>query len=322
MTHKQPYNLYIADCSPQGGITVCRLENGKLTVLQKVALDRPTFLALEDDCLAVPLRAPFTNSDESGILTFKITNDGRLTPDRPLISTQGVVCCHLCMRDGQIFDANYLSGSVNRLGQNTVTHTGHGVDPTRQEAPHVHFINFSPDGRYLFSCDLGLDTLFVYTTDLVEIERVCVPGGHGIRHLAYALDGKTVYAVNELTGTLSVFDYTDGHLTYLTTVDALPPDWSGENTAAAVKTDGQRLYVSHRGLDKICVFDCTDRIPTYRSCFATGGHSPRDFELFGSSLVVTNESGPVTVFDRESGQITDTLTLAAPLCVIGRPIQS
>jgi 6-phosphogluconolactonase len=39
------------------------------------------------------------------------------------------------------------------------------VHPQRQQGPHSHAINVSPDNRFVFVADLGLDKIFVYHFD-------------------------------------------------------------------------------------------------------------------------------------------------------------
>ena len=67
--------------------------------------------------------------------------------------------------------ANYHTGTVDsysilpngELGEllSTDTHEGSGVH-ARQEKPHVHFSGFTPDGEYVFTCDLGTDDITTY----------------------------------------------------------------------------------------------------------------------------------------------------------------
>lgn len=316
MTPRQHYDVYIADCAAEGGVHVYDFYDGKLTEKQFLALDRPMYLAIDNNRLYAILQKPFPDNPLSGILSVGMDGDGLLGDPSAIISTDGTVCCHLSVKNGTVYDANYLSGSVNQLGVKTVRHTGKGPNPARQEAPHVHYTQFSPDGKYILVCDLGLDTIFVYDEALQKISSARVPDGHGVRHLAY--DGNTVYSANELASSISVFSYTAGQLTYEQTVPGLPAGFDGPNTAAAIRVDGNRLYVSQRGLDAICVFDITRRIPEYLTCFATGGHSPRDFAVVGDHIIVTNEGGNVTVFDKKDYTRCDEIRLISPLCVISR----
>ncbi len=63
--------------------------------------------------------------------------------------------------------ANYTGGSIaafpiledGRLGEASafIQHTGHGTNPERQEGPHAHSIDMSPDNHFAIVDDLGLD---------------------------------------------------------------------------------------------------------------------------------------------------------------------
>src|SRR5437660_1520797 len=63
--------------------------------------------------------------------------------------------------------ANYTGGSLavfpvlrdGKLGEASafLQHTGHGSDPKRQEGPHAHSIDLSPDNHLAMVDDLGLD---------------------------------------------------------------------------------------------------------------------------------------------------------------------
>ena len=310
--------VYIVDYAEQGAVLLYDFADGQLTLRQSVPLHYPSYVAIEDDKLYVILREPYGAGKESGILHFQMAEDGTLSDPSPLQPTGGIGCCHLCVRNGVVYDANYVSGSVNKLGEKTVVHAGKGTHPERQEAPHVHFTSFSPDGNYIFVCDLGLDSIFVYDLELNLVSAARVPDGHGVRHLIPSEDGKTVYAVNELTSDISVFAYEPGKLSYITTVEGLPDGPVAGNTAAAIKRKDNTLYISHRGLDAIAVFDIAERIPVMTGCFHCGGHSPRDFEVVDDSIIVTNEDGKVAVFDRKTYELRQTLQLQSTRCAIYR----
>ncbi len=65
-----------------------------------------------------------------------------------------------------------------------------------EDSAHTHFAAFSPDGNYILCTDLGLDTEFVYDSELNEISKENVPSGSGSRHLVFSENGKYVYCVN------------------------------------------------------------------------------------------------------------------------------
>lgn len=309
-------DIYISSCCEEGGVYRYGLSDGRLVLKGKLPLDRPMYTAVDGDKMYIILRAPFEDNN-SGIISADILEDGSLSAPSAPVSTEGVVACHLCIKDGEVFSANYLSGSVNKLGVKTVTHKGSGPNLPRQDMAHCHFTKLSPDGKYILVCDLGLDTVFTYDTDLNEISRAKVPDGHGVRHLAYSEDGRTVYAANELASTVSVFDYSNGVLTLLDTVKALPEDFSGKSTAAAIRVYGDRLYMSNRGHDSVTVMDIKDRIPKVIKWVDVCGSSPRDFDIIDGCMICTNEGGNITVFkiSGDTFTLTDNVSCEAVLCV-------
>ena len=58
-------------------------------------------------------------------------------------------------------------GQGGKLGAATDvrTHTGKGAHPERQRGPHPQGVAFSPDNRFAFVCDLGVDKVFTYRFD-------------------------------------------------------------------------------------------------------------------------------------------------------------
>ncbi len=312
-------NFYIAACDTRGGIYRYEFNGKDVTEKQFVPLDRPMYLQIKNQkCYAV-LRAPFED-DESGILSFNLDKDGNLTDKSDIVSTKGVVGCHLAVTKDNVYVANYLSGSVFKTPEKTVKHIGKGVHPTRQESAHTHCTVITPDEKYVCVADLGVDKIFVYDLDLNEVSSVKVPDGKGPRHIIFADDGKTAYCAFELSNEVAVLDYSDGKFTYVTSVSSLPSDFEGQNTAAAIRIKGDLLFVSNRGHNSIAVFDINNKIPVFKSAFDCGGIGPRDFNIFDNLIVCTNEkSDDVTFFELENGEIKKLdikLNLKTPLCVI------
>ncbi len=318
------WDLYFAAAAPEGGVYRYQLtDDGALRFAEKTPLDRPMYLAESDGTLVALMRGrtiPGADDMHSSVVQCALT-DGKPGAWSAPVPTLGECACHLDVVGGTVYAVNYLSGSVFRTPDALVTHHGRGPHPTRQEAPHTHFVRRTPDEKYLFVVDLGLDSIFTYDFDLHEVDRAQVPSGAGCRHLDYSADGHTVFCVNELASSVSVFDYCDGHLTLRETVSALPSDFAGENTAAAIRVIGDRVYVSNRGHDSIAQFrwdGCHLSAPLWTPC---GGSSPRDFAAFGDWMFCTNENTDnVTVFHLENGvpvQTPTELHMPHPLCVIG-----
>lgn len=322
-------NVYIAACDANGGIYHYTLEDGKLSFVRKYDVDRPMWLTIDGNRMFVLLRE-LTGNLNSGVMAFDILSDGSLAnPTAPVLSG-GRCACHSCVSGDRLYVVNYLSGNIcafdkNNLGKGIIAedmHTGHGVHPKRQEAPHTHFTRETPDGKYVFCVDLGLDTIFVYDKNLKKVGEGKVPAGEGCRHLDYSPDGRYVYCANELGSSVSVFAYEDGKLDLVDTFAALPAGFDGQNTAAAIRVsaDGKTLYVSHRGDDSVCAFDITDGGKRLANPVWTkvGGVSPRDINFTDGFMFSANEKSAVTVFRADGKKLEKlgwSLDMPGALCV-------
>ena len=315
-------HIYLAACDIEGGVYHCILtEDGRLKIKDFTPMDRPMYLAVEGDRMHVLLRKPWDDSENSGIVTYRIDENGALKDPGALVSTQGVVGCHLSVYENAVYAANYVSGSVIRMPDILVQHHGRSVHPTRQEKEHSHFIHPTPDGKYLLVCDLGMDAVITYDKDLHEISRAQVPAGNGARHIAFSPDGKWVYCACELSSSVSVFAYADGILTFTGDYPALPADFTGESTAAAIRYHDGCVWVSNRGHDSVTVFSADGGKLTLKAYIPSGGKDPRDFDLFGSYMICTNQTSDnvtVTRVTEDGAEQTDVLTgIQCALCVVG-----
>ncbi len=224
-------------------------------------------------------------------------------------------------------------GSLHELSDEQ-QHKGHGADPVRQDRPHPHSARFSPDGRFMFVADLGLDLVRTYAVDreagtLKPISDAQTPPGSGPRHLAIHPDGKFIYSINEVGNSITAFKYNaeNGELNAIETLPTLPDQYEGENTTAeiAVSSDGRYLYGSNRGHDSIVQFSIdseSGRLALVEHVSTEGGH-PRHFALTpaGDYLVVANrDSDNLVLFkvEQESGRLQftgHTATVSKPVCV-------
>ncbi len=311
-------HLYFLACDKAGGVYHYTLENELFSFREKLDLDCPMYMITEGRKAYIILREIDSTTRFGGLIVCDIAEDGSLKNPSEPVSTNGIVPCHLCRNGGNTYVVNYLSGNLVKNDGPTVTHNGVGVNLPRQDMPHTHFVSPAPDG-YLLCCDLGLDTVFVYDENLCEISKAKVPDGMGPRHLEFSKDGKTVWCVNELGNTVSIFDYEKGHLTLRETVDALP-DFSGKNTAAAIRRKGDLLFVSHRGADTIAVFKIlSDGGLKLMESTPCGGSSPRDILPVGEFLLSANETTDnVTVLKSEGEKLIVSdiaFEMKNPLCI-------
>ena len=304
-------DIYISCCSENGGIQHYTFENGVLTLADTEYIKKPMYTVLGGDIMHVIIKE--LDAEGGGALTYRLDGDGRLCDRSQIISTLGLVPCHHHLKNGKEYVVNYVSGSIVRLPDVIKTHSGRGVHPTRQEKAHTHFVTSAPDGRILCT-DLGIDKIVIYDDDLNEISHIRLHDGAGPRHLVFSKDGNTLYCANELEPSVSVIDYKQKKV-----VNTYPLP---QGTAAAIRLNGDDLYVSVRGSDVIVRFKTVadtliqQEITEVRGCF------PRDFDIFDGYVICTNErSDNVTVFELIDGRPEyryTVNTLPEPLCVIAK----
>jgi 6-phosphogluconolactonase len=322
------------------GIYVCEFDpvTARLTspVLAAETL-QPSFLAVTPDrkfLYAVNELDHFNGQPTGAVSAFSIDSaTGKLTLLNQ-VSSRDPGPAHIVLdRAGHfVLVANYDGGSVavfrllpgGTIGDSTalVRHKGSSVNHERQEGPHAHAIAMSPDNRFAIVADLGIDQLLVYPFDasagsLGQPRIVKTDSGVGPRHLTFSTGGKFVYAINELSSTVTVYSYhpRDGAMAPLQTVSSLPTTFTGTNTAAevALHPSGKFLYASNRGNDSIAVFAVDPRVGTLTLIehVKTGGKTPRSFAIDPSGewlLAANQDSNTVVVFriNRESGRLTPT----------------
>lgn len=251
------------------------------------------------------------------------------------LSSRGADPCHLMLASSGklLYVANYTSGSLGAVALDEEgipvgmtdfkQHEGRGRDAKRQERAHVHFLK--ENGGRLFVCDLGLDRVFLYRGQpLLQEGVLTLPPGRGPRPLELAPGhSDMVYVLCELSSQVAAFRKTGTGYELVQSLSALPEEFSGESTAAAIKCSGDLLFASNRGHDSIAVFRILEDGTLKRTgIFGTGGRTPRDFALFGDYLVAANQdSDLLTVLKlcRESGalELTDIRASAVrPCCVL------
>ncbi len=293
--------------------------DGKLALVDSVRLDRPMYMAVYDNKMYTVLRAPFEDSQDSGVVVYDIGDDGILTSPSEIQSTKGEVACHIAVNGENIYCANYISGSVIKLPDTLVQHSGKGINLERQEGPHAHFVGFTPDNKYLCTVDLGLDTIFIYNRDLTLHSKAEVPKGHGARHIVFSDNGEYMFCANELESTVSAFSYKNGELELLDTISALPESYIGESTAAAIRFYKDKIYVSNRGHNSISELSFLNEKLRLERCIDCKGQSPRDFDFINDYMICTNEeSDNISIFDaKDNFTHIDSYSLESPLCVAG-----
>ena len=311
--------IYILSCDTianKGGIYAYNLtKNGSLEQAGYFPCDRPMYAVKCEKGLCVLLRQPFLNDNFSGYFYI----DEGLKTATQIKSTQGVVACHLCVDNSDVFIVNYLSGNIVKNGEVITQRKGKSVHATRQTEPHTHFVDKTPDG-YLAVCDLGTDALAFYDKNLQLISETKVPNGYGIRHLTFAKDGRYIYAVNELVPSISIFSYKGGKAELTNTVKIDCKNEKANGAAIRLSKDGKYLHISLREENVICVYEINDENLTLIQTMDCGGDSPRDFNIFGDYLFCAHEkSNSITLFrldNCENADEKEVVMLKNPLCIL------
>lgn len=237
--------------------------------------------------------------------------------------------------------ASFPLAADGRLGARItlIKHTGQlGPNSKRQDKPHPHSVTYSPDNRFVYVCDLGLDRVFAYRLDpatatLTAAGETTTQPGAGPRHSKFSADGRFFYVINELDSTIATYavNPATGGLTALQIVPTLPAGFTGESICAEIRLspDGRFVYGSNRGHDSLAVFarDAATGTLTPVEIVPTGGKHPRNFNLSpnGRWLVCANrDSDNVTVFARDAatGRLTATgraLKVPQAVCVLFAP---
>jgi 6-phosphogluconolactonase len=242
--------------------------------------------------------------------------------------------------------ANYGGGSVEvvpiqddgRLGQPTtfIQHSGSVALPKRQGGPHAHSINLDAANRFAVAADLGLDKLFVYKFDGAkgtltpnDPPSASVAPGSGPRHFAFHPDGHHAYVINEISLTVTAFDYDPdrGVLKEIQTISTVPngPQQGFSTAEVQVHPSGKFLYGSNRGHNSIAIFTIEPGSGKLTAVGhqPTGGRTPRNFAIdpTGNYLLAENQgSDSIVVFriDLQSGRLEptgQTVQVPSPVCV-------
>jgi len=311
-------HVYIASCTVDGGIYHYHLDpTGTLDLVNITAMDSPKYMVIADGKMYIVRNDAASNG--SGIQVYELDADGNLTNPSDVMPTMGTEGCHIAVVGDNVYCANYGSGSIIKMPDRLVQHTGKGINPDRQAGPHAHFVGLTPDGNYLLAIDLGVDTVFQYDLDLNLVARTSIPAGHGPRHLVFSDDGRYCFIANELISSVTVCAYRNERLTVLDTVSTLPEGYMDVSYCAAIRWKDDKIYVSNRGHNSVAVMSFADETLTLTSTFDCGGDFPRDMHLCGAFLLCTNQlSDDVTVFKADadgSYALVNTIHVKTPLCV-------
>ncbi len=245
---------------------------------------------------------------------------------------------------GAGYVASFPLGTDGRIGPRAslIAHAGPlGPNQVRQDKPHPHSVTFSPDNRFAFVADLGLDRVFAYrfdpTTGTLTPHNpafIAVTPGSGPRHTKFSAAGRFFYILGVIDGSVTTCAYAAarGTGTPIQHISTLPAGFqvTDPDRAAEIRLhpNGKFVYASNRGHDSIAVFLVNaDGTLKLVELTPSGGQHPRNFALSpdGRWLVCANmNSNNLVSFkvDAATGRLTPTgssVTVPQPVCVLFAP---
>lgn len=348
--------VFISAFAPgdEGAIHAYKLEldTGELKQVHRTTdVEHPFFMALSPDgkvLYSIHSSGQFGGETHEQVAAYEVVGrSGRLK----LLNRQSALGSAACYLDVDVTGkalvvANYSSGSVASLpvredgslgeASSFFQHEGSSINTERQEGPHAHCIVVSPDNRFAFVADLGLDKVLSYRLDAkrakLEPNRqpfVKTPAGAGPRHLTFHPNGRHVYVINELLNSVMMFDYTSesGTLTQRQTISTLPEDFEGTSHCADLKITpcGRFLYGTNRGHDSIAAYRIGDdgRL-TLLGIEPSHGKGPQNLAITpgGELLLCANmPDNNVVVFriDPRTGglsRVGQPVSIPSPTCIM------
>lgn len=258
-------------------------------------INNPSYLEMSHDQNFL-----YTSCDE-GVAAFRILDNGGLT----LLNkapVNGLRPCYLSVdkKNRFLLSAGYHDGKMTVLrlkkdgsvGEVTdeVFMTGIALDGGHHYMCHVNCAIFSPDERFVFSVDTGLDQVKIYEFNhqrgklkLHGILRCEI--NDGPKHMLFSNDGKFAYLTFENKNMVKQYSY-DAENAKFTEIEALStlPEGAGDhsNTVALKLTpDDKYLFVANSGNNSVAVFgiDETTKKLSRICVLPISGEYPRDLLL-------------------------------------------
>lgn len=313
---------------------------GKATALDTLDLKNPSFLTFSKNGKFI-YAVTETNDQQASLSSISFNErDGRMQ----LINTEpthGEDPCYVEVNDSIALTANYSGGSMSvfsimpngAIGKCRQIFQGHigGPDKDRQNMPHIHCIKLTSDGHILatdFSADQILS--FTYSKHSGHIGTNNTPVAakiskdSGPRHLIFSKNYAHAYLMSELSGRVTVFNYSNG---MLTEIQSICSDITNARGGADIhmSPDGKFIYASNRlKADGLSIFkiDKTTGKLTKIGYQLTGLH-PRNFAIPPNGkyiLVACRDSNVIQVFRRntKTGLLFDThqdIMMSKPVCI-------
>jgi 6-phosphogluconolactonase (cycloisomerase 2 family) len=321
-------------------------ETGAFKTLSDAETGNPSYLTISDDNRFIYTVNEYGDGNEA-VTAFRFNKEDGTLQKMNSVPAMGADPCYITATNRYMVTANYSGGSISVFpiaedgsllpASDVIPFTGSGADKERQEKPHLHCVRVSPDGQFLFANDLGTDRIHVFEINTQahagggeKFLKAAVPPalhiapGSGPRHITFSPNGKQAYLINELSGAVVAFDYENGTLSEIQTIQADTVNAKG-SADIHVSPDGKFLYASNRlAADGIAIFsiDRTDGKLTKAGYRLTGIH-PRNFIITPNGkylLVASRDNNAIEIYERnkKNGLLTPTgkeIPVEKPVCL-------
>jgi len=331
------------------------LKTGRLSATTLAAeIGRPGFLAMHPD--RKTLYSVGNLNGKNAITAYRIEGAGNKARLKLLnsVETGDGGSAHVCVdKTGRtVISAQYGGGSVSVFALNkdgsikertqVIEHEGASLaDPRRQKSPHPHWTGISPDNRFAFIPDLGLDQVVIYRLDAAKSKLTRhgvgqLHAGAGPRHMKFHTSGKWIYVLNELDLTVTVFDYDAkaGTMKAKQLIPTVPKEdlqtlQAKSCSEIRVHPNGKFVYAANRGHDTITAFRVnpdTGELRVIEREFVRGA-TPRNFNLDPDGkwiLAGGQDSHTLAAFviDQATGELAynrSVVSTPSPICILFQP---
>ena len=306
-------------------------------------INNPGFLSISSDRNFIYSVNQFQN--ESSISAFKFNSISGKLDFMNAQNSFGINPCYITNDKKNVIVTNYTSGSLAVFSKNSdgslgevkqvFQQFGKSINPKRQESPHVHMAQFSPDKKLVFATDLGKDKIYIYNYNATSKSKmlsikdsISIKPGSGPRYLTFNKRGNFVYLLQELDGTITVYKNSKGKLIKFQETTIVTTDFKGDSSAADIhiSPNGHYLYASNRGIanDISCFEILKDGSLVFKERTSTQGKGPRNFTIdpSGNFLLVGNQyTNNIVIFkiNKDTGSLTDTgkrIEICSPVCLV------
>ena len=315
-------------------------KNKYKTTLQSSEIVDPSFIAISKR----NLYAANETGNPGVVSAFKFNKKNGSLSFLNKVNSGGDHTCYVDIASKHVVVANYSGGNLAIFGRQKdgtltdylqiITHSGSSIHPERQTKPYVHQTIFSPDKKYLLVNNLGIDKVSCYqynpknTTELLSLsDEIKLKAGSGPRHLTFSKNGKFIFVLQELDGTISTLSFNNGKLALISETSLVQQNEAKTGAADIhISPDGKYLYATNRGSANNISCFAIEKNGALRFVEQTSvkGVGPRNFCITkdGKYILVGNQrTNQIAVFSRnkKSGMLYDTgmmINLTAPVCIV------